>query len=293
MSGRYSGVQQLIKQRQPKAVFIHCAAHRMNLATLAAATMELKNALSEASAVIEFVRSSPKRLAIFGHQQDQDATGLRSFSRTRWTCNERSLKSLLDNWTAVLATLTAILSDPASASDAAAKAQGFRRAMEQFEFFFMVKLGLLLFQLVTPTLTAIQGKQLSVGAVLEKIRLVREATLSQRKDAAFSEFWATCTASAEELELDQPRLRRPVRQPRKLGGGGNEHHPTTPQQLHRQQYFAALDNLAAGLKDRFCTGDDKVLQSVEDALAGDLGEARRGVLRPGRGATASACQNAG
>ncbi|KAF0301474.1 hypothetical protein FJT64_003098 [Amphibalanus amphitrite] len=127
----------------------------MNLATLAAATTELKNALSEASAVIEFVRSSPKRLAIFGHQQDQDVTGLRSFSRTRWTCNERSLKSLLDNWTAVLATLTAILSDPASASDAAAKAQGFRRAMEQFEFLFMVKLGLLLFQLVKPTLTAI------------------------------------------------------------------------------------------------------------------------------------------
>ncbi|KAF0288661.1 hypothetical protein FJT64_012965 [Amphibalanus amphitrite] len=210
----------------------------MNLATLAAATTELKNALSEASAVIEFVRSSPKRLAIFGHQQDRDATGLRSFSRTRWTCNERSLKSLLDNWTAVLATLTAILSDPASASDAAAKAQGFRRAMEQFDFIFMVKLGLLLFQL---------GKQLSVGAVLEKIRLVREATPSQRKDAAFSEFWATCTASAEELELDQPR----------------------------RQFFAALDKLAAaGLKDRFCTGG-KVLQSVEDTLAGDLGEARR------------------
>ena len=38
MSGRYNGVQKLIKQRQPKAVYIHCAAHHMNLAALAAAT---------------------------------------------------------------------------------------------------------------------------------------------------------------------------------------------------------------------------------------------------------------
>ena len=160
MSGRYNGVQKLIKQRQPKAVYIHCAAHRMNLATLAAATTELRNALNEASSAIEFIRASPKRLAVFGHQQDHDTAGLRSFSRTRWTCNERSLKSLLDNWTAVLTTLTAIQSDPASASDPAAKAQGFKRAMEQFEFFFLVRLGLLLFQLVTLTLTAIQSKPL-------------------------------------------------------------------------------------------------------------------------------------
>ncbi len=106
MAGRYNGVQQIIKDQQPKAIFIHCAAHRMNLATLAAATTELKNYLNEVSSLIEFIKASPKRLAIFGHQQKPKAFGLRSFSHTRWTCNKRSLTSLLVNWNAIIATLT-------------------------------------------------------------------------------------------------------------------------------------------------------------------------------------------
>ena len=61
--------------------------------------------------------------------------------------------------------------------------------MEQFDFFFMVKLGLLMFQLVTPTLTAIQGKELSVASVLQKIRVAKDATLSQRQESAFDILW--------------------------------------------------------------------------------------------------------
>ena len=44
---------------------------------------------------------------------------------------------------------------------------------------------------------------------------------------------------------------------------------TTVNQQHLKQYFAALDNLAVGLNDRFSTGDDVVLEGVEAALLGD------------------------
>ena len=82
-------------------------------------------------------------------------------------------------------------------------------------------------QMVTPTLTAIQAKQLSVATVLQKMELVREAVLSQRRDSAFSQFWSDCMARAKQLDVDPPRLRRPARQPRRLGGG-NEWQPQTP-----------------------------------------------------------------
>lgn len=132
MAGRVGGVQALLKHKQPMAGFVHCAAHRLNLATLTAVTPKLKSALGEASGVIEFIRSSPKRLALFDKEQDEGSAGLRSFCRTRWTCNERSLQSLVTNWTSVLATLAVIEQDPATPTEPTAKARGFRREMEDF-----------------------------------------------------------------------------------------------------------------------------------------------------------------
>ena len=81
--------------------------------------------------------------------------------------------------------------------------------------------------MVTPTLTAIQAKQLAVSTVLQKMERVREAVLSQRQDSAFNRFWSDCTARAKQLDLDPPRLRRPSRLPRRLGGG-NDWQPQTP-----------------------------------------------------------------
>lgn len=34
MSGRFNGVQQKLKSKHPKAIYIHCMAHRMNLIVL-------------------------------------------------------------------------------------------------------------------------------------------------------------------------------------------------------------------------------------------------------------------
>ena len=127
------------------AVFVHCAAHRLNLATLTAVIPKLRCVLSEASALVDFIRGSPKRLAMFRQEQAEGSVGLRLFSRTRWTCNERSLQSLMDNWSAVQDTLAALEQDPATPTEPTAKARGFQRAIEDFGFFFLVRLGLRLY----------------------------------------------------------------------------------------------------------------------------------------------------
>lgn len=50
--------------------------------------------------------------------------------------------------------------------------------------------------------------------------------------------------------------------------------PRSSEELYGKEYREALDNLAAGLRDRFSAGDDGVLADVEAALAGDLDKAR-------------------
>ncbi|KAF0296263.1 hypothetical protein FJT64_000585 [Amphibalanus amphitrite] len=104
--------------------------------------------------------------------------------------------------------------------------------MEDFEFFFLVRLGLRLYQLVTPTITAIQAKGLSIGEVLRKVELLKTAALAQSQNAPFRQLWLDCVTEAEELGLEEPRLKRAIRKPAKLREAGDDvGQPKTPEDV--------------------------------------------------------------
>ena len=148
--------------------------------------------------------------------------------------------------------------------------------MEELKFFFLVRLGLRLYQLVTPTITAIQAKGLSIGEVLRKVELLETAVLAESQNAPFQHLWLDCVAEAEELCLEEPRLRRAISKPAKLREAGEDaSQPKTPEDAHRSEYIAAMDGLPASLHHRFSGGDDTALRGVEAALAGDEAEGRR------------------
>lgn len=93
---------------------------------------------------------------------------------------------------------------------------------------------------------------------------MEEAVRSQRQK--FQAFWESSTASAAELEIDPPRLKRATRPPRRLDEGGPPHHPQSPEDAYRRIFYAAMDNLAATLKGRYGAGDESLLATAEEAL---------------------------
>ncbi len=61
MSGTRSGVKAVV-QEAPKAMYYHCAAHRLNLAVVSACSIQaFKNAESYIGEIARFFRYSPKR----------------------------------------------------------------------------------------------------------------------------------------------------------------------------------------------------------------------------------------
>lgn len=67
MSGKHSGVQALLRELEPRALFVHCKAHTLNLVAQDAMknVVMISNFLGVAKDVISFIRDSPKRIAAF------------------------------------------------------------------------------------------------------------------------------------------------------------------------------------------------------------------------------------
>ena len=263
MAGAISGLQARLKAEEPRAVFIHCTAHRLNLVVRDAldGIREVRDVIHEVSRLVIFFKDSPKRLEVFQNTGDQET--LRPLCPTRWTCSEGCLMSLLSGYEQTLASLEEIADDRSSRPDVASTASGFAKTMERFEFFFGLKLALLLLSAATPVMKEVQGSSQSVAANVSLVKSLRLVIVSQRD--SFPRFWAEVTESAEELGLEKPQLKRQRRPPRRLDDGAEPHRPSTPEDKYRRIYVEAVDWMAGAIEGRF-PSDETTLATAERAL---------------------------
>eukprot|EP00118_Oscarella_pearsei_P022653 m.264587 g.264587 ORF g.264587 m.264587 type:complete len:259 (+) comp40472_c3_seq1:545-1321(+) len=125
MSGRFNGVQARIKREQPLAIYVHCYAHCLNLAIVAATKQNriACNAFGIMEKLYAFVKSSPARMQMFSQvqkEQDDEDTRLgttagsssdgaatlrlKQLSDTRWACRSESLKVVQSKYSCIVKT---------------------------------------------------------------------------------------------------------------------------------------------------------------------------------------------
>ena len=98
MAGRCNGAAALIQSSCPKAVYVHCAAHTLNLCVVAACNVQLiKNMMGTMVEICLFFSNSPKRQLELEKQikeleSDCTATKLVSLCKTRWVARIDALE---------------------------------------------------------------------------------------------------------------------------------------------------------------------------------------------------------
>ena len=103
MSGRLSGVATRIQQDEPKALYVHCTAHSVNLCMQECAKQckVIRDALSLVNEICNFIKLSPKRLALFDNMQESSSVSspsLKPLCPTRWTVRASAISSVLMNY---------------------------------------------------------------------------------------------------------------------------------------------------------------------------------------------------
>ena len=101
MSGIKNGVATQFRKIVKTAVYVHCHAHKLNLA-LCDASMQLKD-VSDVINIVEsisvFIRRSAKRHALFEHiKDDKKKEKLKLFCATRWESRYLSIKAFVTSF---------------------------------------------------------------------------------------------------------------------------------------------------------------------------------------------------
>ena len=90
MSGHLNGAQAVIRKKYPKAIFVHCSAHSLNLAINDACKITVvRNTVGSVSSVCNFFRGSAQRTDVLkkhviNHFPSSRHTVLLSMCETRW-----------------------------------------------------------------------------------------------------------------------------------------------------------------------------------------------------------------
>ncbi|KYN28514.1 Zinc finger MYM-type protein 1 [Trachymyrmex cornetzi] len=189
MSGKYSGVQTLLRKLESRVLFVHCTAHILNLvAQDAMKNVEMiNNFIGVAKDVISFIRDFPKRIAIFKDLQatcDENLPALSSFCPTSWGANftypcmrVKSLKTIAANYEQILFFLDEISTNK---TDAGSKANGFSQYLQSFEFYFCLLISIQALEKIEILNAQLQKSDLNLCELHEKVKAILECIVEIR-----------------------------------------------------------------------------------------------------------------
>lgn len=269
MSGSFSGVQARFLSEEPRAIYVHCLAHSLNLVVQDAMKQvrDVRDCLNTIRELILMVRSSPKRLAWFESLQgdDEEISTLRPFCPTRWCLRMVSLRTVLSNYDTLQQLLNELSEN--DQSETGAKANGFLAILQQFKTAFVLHLLLYVLERVETLNSALQRASLNFNEAIAKVEACRSALIYKR-DNGFAELWQQSLQFSMDNNLDEPQLPRVRRLPKRLDTGFEQHTFKTPEDMFRPMFLEVIDTAISSLNNRFVNKTSSHLKEMEDFLIG-------------------------
>ena len=163
MSGIYNGLCTHIRDVAPKAIYVHCIAHQLNLAleAVCGSFNELRDAVHNVKALFDFIECSGKRHAIFQSiQDDKKKLTLKGLCDTRWCDKYNSFKAAVEAFPFIIKFLEFVNEEDRTAIGS--KANGLLHLIKNFSFLFHLLLLADVFQITNILVKGLQEKQIEL-----------------------------------------------------------------------------------------------------------------------------------
>ena len=171
-------------------------------------------------------------------------------SLTRWTVQGETFKSIIDNYSVLLALWEELL-EHVKETDMRIRIKGVAAQMMKFEYFFGISLGLLFLRHSDNLSKTMQKADISAAAGQSATAMVVSTLKSLRNDGSFDLFWQRTTATAEQFDIDKPALPRRCKAPCHFDDGSTPTFHSTVENHFRTIYFEALDLIITCIEDGF------------------------------------------
>ena len=283
MIGKKKGVATLIKRDvHTIALSTRCYAHSVNLACgdqIKNSTV-VSNSLDTSYEITKLVKFSPKpdsrlrKIHEEEHYENKEKLSgqmqtLRLFGQTRWTVRVSSLSSICENYNELEKLWNWCLVEYKD-REAKARIHGAQAQMRTFDYFFGLRLAILLLRHSDNLSTSFQAENLWT----DKAQNIAKSTVitlkKMRSDEKFNLFWKDVENKAAILDVDPPRLPRKKRVPARieecLGGSATPEFDDDVVSHNRKIYYEALGCIINAIEDRFDQEDFKTYIKLENLL---------------------------
>ena len=177
MSGRENGLQAKVLTENPKALYLYCFGHQLNLVVQDSlkAIPEVAIALERMHSVVQFIKNSPKNWdrfkSIVNFASDdalsfpKDNRMLRPLCTTGWVMRLPAGDTFLVHYHEILEFLQSIKEDYTEPANNREKTDSFLRNLETFKNYFCLRVIQKVLQATSPIYVQCQEKGATVGQV--------------------------------------------------------------------------------------------------------------------------------
>lgn len=184
MSGNKGGVQAILKETFPRAVYIHCNSHRLNLvlATVSKSSVHVSTFFETLNSLHSFMTGSSRHARFLEMQKELNPTRqsleLERSTDVRWSSKSGSVKKVLTLLDAVLEVLSEY-GDSAN-SQTRLEAQSLAHQIETKKFIFLLVTFAKLFDITDFATKGLQSPTLSIVDCIDLIESVKESFIGLR-----------------------------------------------------------------------------------------------------------------
>ena len=266
MSGQVRGAASRISSKYPKAVYVHCAAHRLNLCIVKCCKIRIvSNMIDTVSSVARFFNNSPKRqLALEKWISDvlpseEKRRKLKDLCRTRWIERHEAYEVFIDLFLPLVSCLEDIVKSTYSEwnRDTRSDAHSSLLALSQFSFISTLVVTQTILACTKGLSVKLQGRYVDVVRAHKDIEAVKSVVKGFRSevDSFHDRYYqeALRLAALVDVEESAPRL-----------AGRQQHRQNVPATSSAEYYrlnvtVPLLDHMISELDSRFNSESSSVV----------------------------------
>lgn len=169
MRGVYNGLQAIVKEHNPCAMYVWCYAHRLSLIIVDAVSSctEARDLFGNLEALYDFIGSSKKRVNMYSNYQkerypNKQLRRLKRVETTRWSSHSSALETVFATFNAILDTLEYLDKDTSSDRMSSIKAKSLFDYLISERFFLTALTFRQIFDITGPLNLYLQGKYIDL-----------------------------------------------------------------------------------------------------------------------------------
>ncbi|XP_034504874.1 zinc finger MYM-type protein 1 isoform X5 [Ailuropoda melanoleuca] len=277
LRGKFNKIATEFKKEEPRALYIHCYAHFLDLAVIrfCKEVKELRSALNSLDSLFSTIHMSREMSANFQNicKLSQNKTCKKHISPSCWTVHNHILLSVIEGLPEIIETLE-IVSNHSSNTSLGDELSDLLILVSKFEFIFCLKFLYRVLSVTGILSKELESETIDIFSLSSKIEAILECLSSERNDAYFKTIWdgaeeicQKITSKGFEVERPSFQKRRKIQKTVDLGNSDSMFFPTSTEEQYKINiYYQGLDTILNNLKLCFSEFDYCKMRQISELL---------------------------